>query len=209
MVGIERGRRAPCSPPSRSSNYSHHWLIPRACAHFPRTNVRARPTPALRGAPPAMPAKHDDASRRVPLSALFGSRRQRTTGLNLRFRNQACSLATISAASDRPDTPAYAPAPRLAPIPTALRTTHLDYRDSLELPLLLDAAGQRDYARVMALTRWREGAQHPHLCLAFAYHRAWRNRLRRRGGTTGRRRQPHVRVSAASDAPVASESAIS
>jgi hypothetical protein len=34
------------------------------------------------------------------LSALFGSRRQRTAGLNLRFRNQACSLATILAASD-------------------------------------------------------------------------------------------------------------
>jgi hypothetical protein len=31
---------------------------------------------------------------------LFGSRPQRTTGLSLRFRNQAGSLAPIPAASD-------------------------------------------------------------------------------------------------------------
>jgi hypothetical protein len=64
------------------------------------TDVPLTPNARAKGRAAGMPAKHDDAPRRVPLSTLFGSRRQRTTGLNLRFRNQACSLATIPAASD-------------------------------------------------------------------------------------------------------------
>ena len=75
-------REAPHTPPGQEN------LFPQV------PNARAK------GRAAGMPAKHDDAPRRVPLSALFGSRRQRTTGLNLRIRNQACSLATIPAASD-------------------------------------------------------------------------------------------------------------
>jgi hypothetical protein len=47
--------------------------------------IDATPNARAKGRAAGMLAKHDDASRRVPLSALFGGCQQRTTGLKPPF----------------------------------------------------------------------------------------------------------------------------
>jgi hypothetical protein len=126
-----------------------------------------------------MPAKHDDASRRVPLSALFGSHRQRTTGLKSRFRNQACSLpASLLRRLDRPcrytsirpsaspctdtDDIAYHP-PSTSAIALSLRCCSMQ-RASETTPADASGSMERRCSAFPPLSR-------------FAYHRAWRDRF--------------------------------
>jgi hypothetical protein len=57
----------------------------RECCKLMTPNARAK------GRAAGMPAKHDDAPRRVPLSTLLGTRSQSTTGLPPRTTHAGCS----------------------------------------------------------------------------------------------------------------------
>jgi hypothetical protein len=148
-----------------------------------------------------MPAKHDNASRRVPLSALFGSRWQRTTDLTLRVGYQAWMPARSRALSVAPEFPLRQHTPHKLPLPRLARhCVPLDSedQDGFESPPRFDAAGQRDYVGRMRLTAMeRRSSALPPLTPGW-YHHNWRTRSAAeavpldRGDSLTLRSLPHV-----------------
>jgi hypothetical protein len=132
------------------------------------------PNARAKGRAAEMPAKHDDASRRVPLSAWFDGRRQRPTEVIQSAGNQACFLEPPRPFQSRLEVKLRQHTPPKRPLQpcSGSGTTCIRTPTRLRRSAQPDARRQRDYRCRLHLTPMERRGSAPPAGAALAYHSA-------------------------------------